>query len=419
MREIQESITISAPPSQVWRVLMDLNSWSKWNTFVTSIEVQAPHNELAVGSKQTITIDKTQSYTNVVSVLQPEKELRWNGSILKPIIFDTEHWCCLEAVEEGRSTRFTQGERFSGILAPIAAAAGKLNELQEGYKPTIFAFAMDPSETLPWSLAITLLFIPGCLAAEFGDDFANNLFTDLAPLIALFGERVTMQYMSQATGWADSFTLAMAPLGILTIIVSAIRVGGPSWLKAIIGRARENLAAAEVELMSSTSQDVCELWNGSEIVRSLGSPPPNWSFANNTDLKGSQDIELKELNESNKVIIIYNESTSAPNISLNVHPQKRHEVRMAAILGTLLQVGVLVYAGFATYYYTMKFPKEENKPVSNYAFPCTASGTIFLVTGLLLCADVVEKRTAEVARKPRTGYEAYAIWVQREATVGD
>ena len=82
-----------------------------------------------------------------------------------------------------------------------------------------------------------------------------------------------MQYMSQATGWADSFTLAMAPLGILTIIVSAIRVGGPSWLKAIIGRARENLAAAEVELMSSTSQDVCELWNGSEIVRSLGSPP--------------------------------------------------------------------------------------------------------------------------------------------------
>ncbi|KAF5243373.1 hypothetical protein FANTH_8194 [Fusarium anthophilum] len=84
-------------------------------------------------SKQTITIDETQSYTNVVSVLQPEKELRWNGSILTPIIFDTEHWCCLEAVEEGRSTRFTQGERFSGILAPIAAAAGKLNELQEGY----------------------------------------------------------------------------------------------------------------------------------------------------------------------------------------------------------------------------------------------------------------------------------------------
>ncbi|CZR48946.1 uncharacterized protein FPRO_12386 [Fusarium proliferatum ET1] len=133
MREIQESITIAAPPSQVWSVLMDLESWSKWNTFVTSIKVQPSHTELAVGSNQIITIEKTQTYTNIVSVLQPEKELRWNGSILTPIIFDTEHWCRLEAVEDGGSTRFTQGERFSGILAPIAAAAGKLNELQEGY----------------------------------------------------------------------------------------------------------------------------------------------------------------------------------------------------------------------------------------------------------------------------------------------
>ncbi|KAH7150963.1 hypothetical protein DER46DRAFT_628859 [Fusarium sp. MPI-SDFR-AT-0072] len=240
-----------------------------------------------------------------------------------------------------------------------------------------------------------------------------------------------MQYMSQATGWADSFILAMAPLVILTITVSAIRVGGPSWPNAIIGRARENLAAAEVELMSSTFQDVCELWNGSEIVRSLGSPPvrefilllpkSQGNISSSTGLfefeyrnikeaekdgyltTSSQEIELEDLNRPDKFIIIYNE----------------REVRIATVLGTLLQAGVLVYAGFATYFHTMRFPKEENKPVSNYAFPCTASGTIVLVTGLLLCADMVEKRTLEEARKPRTGYEAYAIWVQRQATVGD
>ncbi|KAH7262861.1 hypothetical protein BKA59DRAFT_489522 [Fusarium tricinctum] len=235
-----------------------------------------------------------------------------------------------------------------------------------------------------------------------------------------------MQYMSQATGWADSFTLAMAPLGILTIVVSAIRVGGPSWLKAIIGRARENLAAAEVELMSSTSEDVCELWNGSEIVRSLGSPPVREFIILIPKYRNdAKDIELDNLNSSApnpetppKVIIIYNESTSAPNISLNIHSQKRAEVRAAAVIGTFLQLGVLIYAGFATYYHTLRFPKEDNRPVSNYAFPCTASGTILLVTGLLLCADVVEKRTVEEARKP-IGYEAYPIWVQRQATVGD
>ncbi|KAF4439063.1 Polyketide cyclase dehydrase [Fusarium acutatum] len=149
MREIQESITITAPLSQVWSVLMDLKSWSKWNTFVTSIEVQPPHTELAVGSKQTITVENTQTYTNVVSVLQPEKELRWNGSILTPIVFDTEHWCHLVAVEDGRSTRFTQGERFSGILAPIAAAAGKLNELQKGYVRMNSDLKREAEDTMP------------------------------------------------------------------------------------------------------------------------------------------------------------------------------------------------------------------------------------------------------------------------------
>ncbi|KAF6801169.1 hypothetical protein CSOJ01_11944 [Colletotrichum sojae] len=81
-----------------------------------------------------------------------------------------------------------------------------------------------------------------------------------------------MQFTGGSMGWADNIILAMAPLGIITAIVGAIRVGGPIWLKAVIGRARENLAVAEAELMSSTSQEVCELWNGQEIVRCMGSP---------------------------------------------------------------------------------------------------------------------------------------------------
>ncbi|KAF1729542.1 Serine/threonine-protein phosphatase 6 regulatory ankyrin repeat subunit B [Beauveria bassiana] len=113
----------------------------------------------------------------------------------------------------------------------------------------------------------------GKAAADSGNDFVNNLFTDLAPLLALFGERVTQQFMSQSTGWADHILLSMAPLGIVTAIVAAIRVGGPPWLKAIIGRARENFAVVESELLSSTSNEVCEVWNGREIVRIMGKPP--------------------------------------------------------------------------------------------------------------------------------------------------
>lgn len=79
--------------------------------------------------------------------------------------------------------------------------------------------------------------------------------------------------MSQSVGWADNIILAIAPLGIVTVIVSAIRVGGPSLLMAIIGRARESRAIVESELMSSTSNEVCELWNGQGVVRVMGSGP--------------------------------------------------------------------------------------------------------------------------------------------------
>ena len=73
-------------------------------------------------------------------------------------------------------------------------------------------------------------------------------------------------------GWLDHIIFAMAPLGILTAITAAIRVGGPAWMRAVIGRARENHATIELELMSSTSHEVCELWNGQGIVRTMGEP---------------------------------------------------------------------------------------------------------------------------------------------------
>lgn len=74
-------------------------------------------------------------------------------------------------------------------------------------------------------------------SAEFaGDNFSNNLFSDLAPLLTLFGEQVTKQFLSLTLGWADHILLAMGPLGIITIVVSAIRVSGPKKLKAMIGR---------------------------------------------------------------------------------------------------------------------------------------------------------------------------------------
>jgi len=70
-------------------------------------------------------------------------------------------------------------------------------------------------------------------------------------------------------GWLDHIILAMAPLRLLTAIVVAIRAGGPWWLMAVFSRARENRVIVEVELISSTSQEVCELWNAGQHIRTV------------------------------------------------------------------------------------------------------------------------------------------------------
>jgi hypothetical protein len=71
---------------------------------------------------------------------------------------------------------------------------------------------------------------------------------DLGPLIAVFGGQVSKQFLSQSLGLADSILFAMAPLGIITGVVSAIRLSGYTWLRAIVGRATETRGAAGVEL---------------------------------------------------------------------------------------------------------------------------------------------------------------------------
>ena len=71
----------------------------------------------------------------------------------------------------------------------------------------------------------------------------------IGPLLALFGERVATQYLRHSTCKLESLIFACAPLGILTAVTSAIRIGGNRKLKAMIGRAEDPDAVAEIELV--------------------------------------------------------------------------------------------------------------------------------------------------------------------------
>jgi ankyrin repeat protein len=281
--------------------------------------------------------------------------------------------------------------------------------------------------------------------------------------------------MSQSMGWADNIILAMAPLGIITIIVSAIRVGGPSWLKALVGRARENLAVVEASLMSSTSKEVCELWNGQAVVRSMGaaniweficllpegfrddedakeivpeimsledaisrgyleesrkwlslhSRQVSLTFSDSNTRKSSHKTQKAEEGSAPndalglKIIIARNPGTDAPNISLNVNNQSgTGGLLWVAVLGTMLQLGVLVYSGFATYHPKLLFLKDD-RPIVHYAYPCTAVGTFLLVLGMMMCAHVVDSSTEETRYRTGPGSTARMVWLQKSGTVSD
>ncbi|KAF0644684.1 hypothetical protein FPSE5266_11354 [Fusarium pseudograminearum] len=125
------------------------------------------------------------------------------------------------------------------------------------------------------SVALLLLSVTTVLAADDekdNTDFLLNVFSDIGPILALFGEQFARQFLSETFTWEDHVIFACIPLGIMTAISGAIRVQGGGLFKAVIGRARENHAAAEIEYMSSTSTEVCELYNGEGIVRTMGKP---------------------------------------------------------------------------------------------------------------------------------------------------
>ena len=97
----------------------------------------------------------------------------------------------------------------------------------------------------------------------------------------------------------------MASLGIITAIVAAIRVSGPSWLKAAFGGARENLAVSEAKRMSSTSKEVCEVWNDQDVVRCMGLAPVAeliclHRYTDNaiSDTKAGPEIEILTLKDA-------------------------------------------------------------------------------------------------------------------------
>lgn len=260
-------------------------------------------------------------------------------------------------------------------------------------------------------------FVLGVRADDLSD-FSNNLATDIAPLFVLFGESMTKQYLSESTSFLDYFIFAMAPIGILTAIVSAIRVCGHSSLRAFIGRSQEGEGTVEAELCTSTSRDVCELFNRGGITRVLGKPnileliylPEIQSLklvrdyldkAENTEPPHSwwqrEDDSFhlfgKPRGQRESVIFAPN-----PNLSLNVGIVKRADWILGAIAATgfVLQAGILALAGTGVWILGWNLNGADSSASRDYAPVMFIAGTVLMCVGMWSCAALIGQTTHEV-----------------------
>ena len=115
MRIVEHSIDIAAPANEVWQVLTAVDEYTAWNPFMTRLG-----GRLAVGERLVITIrpgSRAMTFKPTVVDLEPARLVRWQGRLGVRGIFDGEHELRLEATLRG--TRFTQRERFSGLLVPF------------------------------------------------------------------------------------------------------------------------------------------------------------------------------------------------------------------------------------------------------------------------------------------------------------
>jgi hypothetical protein len=113
--EIRTEVEISAPPAEVWRVLLDFPRYPEWNPFIVELRGEAESGALLELTLSLPDSNRERALRARLLKCEAERELRWLAHSWMKGLFDGEHFFRLEPRGETR-TRVVQGEDFSGIL---------------------------------------------------------------------------------------------------------------------------------------------------------------------------------------------------------------------------------------------------------------------------------------------------------------
>ncbi len=106
MTHLLTSISITAPPDRIWRLLTDFASYPRWNPFI-----RRATGEPKEGARLEVYLQPSgargMTFRPRVLKAEPDRELRWLGHFVIPGLFDGEHIFTIEPFEAG-CVRFVQ-----------------------------------------------------------------------------------------------------------------------------------------------------------------------------------------------------------------------------------------------------------------------------------------------------------------------
>lgn len=115
-KKIHTRIQIHADAGRVWEVLADLSSYPEWNPMI-----RHARGELREGERLQLHFEpegrKRRNFKPKLLVVEPGRELRWQGQPGVRWLFESEHIFILQQMDENK-TRLDHDMIFSGLLIP-------------------------------------------------------------------------------------------------------------------------------------------------------------------------------------------------------------------------------------------------------------------------------------------------------------
>lgn len=125
MYTLIDEMEIAASADRVWAVLTEFERYPDWNPYILRLETdRQPGSRITLRIVQPNWKKPLTLHPRLTNLDDRYREVRWEGRVGIPLIFDTNHWIRVERIEDDRS-RVVQAERFSGLFSSLLPSSAR------------------------------------------------------------------------------------------------------------------------------------------------------------------------------------------------------------------------------------------------------------------------------------------------------